>query len=106
MELYGVGNRNLEQIDRISELLCDRLKIGNYAYKSDSVEKFSGKPTRRSLFDLSPNFMEILDVESRKFISNSTPVKKPQVTVKKLVSSSLGKENVINSMNTRCLVIE
>ena len=106
MELYGVGNRNLEQIDRISELLCDRLKIGKHAHKSDSVEKFSGKPTRRSLFDLSPNFMEILDVESRKFISNSTPVKKPQLTIKKLVSTSLGKENDLNSMNTRCLVIE
>jgi len=48
--------------------------------------------------------MEILEVESRKFISNSTPAKKPQLTVKKLIPSSLDKENDLNSMNLRSLV--
>ena len=53
IEMHGTGNRELFVIDRIQNLICDKLKIAKqtFLYEDNSG---TGKPTRRSIFELIP----------------------------------------------------
>ncbi len=71
IELLGVGNRELMTIDRVKQLICGQLKIADQSFIYDGIDSQTHKPTRRVIFDLCPGSKEIVESETRKFISAS-----------------------------------